>query len=181
MLYLNRRGVRRTDSPALAPAERILTRPNHLRTFPAIFLAQKPRGQFRSVLRSSHVPLRSSVPASICFNRKLSARSQRWQPAHLPRRIGSVLRRSRLSKLTTPQWIGEPGVEAAVILAIDDMNDPPNGKKFLRPILNRLKQIDGRAPVSIMTVSIKPEDPNSNPGSRGLSLETTPQIIRVHA
>src|SRR5215469_10793855 len=23
-------------------------------------------------------------------------------------------------KLTTPQWIGEPGVEAAVILAIDD-------------------------------------------------------------
>ena len=24
-------------------------------------------------------------------------------------------------KLTTPQWVGEPGVEAVVILAIDDM------------------------------------------------------------
>jgi hypothetical protein len=27
-------------------------------------------------------------------------------------------------KLTTPQWVGEPGVEAVVILAIDDMRDP---------------------------------------------------------
>src|SRR5712671_657990 len=62
-------------------------------------------------------------------------------------------------KLTTPQWIGEPGVDAAVILAIDDMREPAKWEKFLRPILNRLKQIDGRAPVSIMTVSIKPEDP----------------------
>src|SRR6476646_3319162 len=62
-------------------------------------------------------------------------------------------------KLTTPQWIGESGVDAAVILAIDDMNDPAKWEKFLRPILDRLKQIDGRAPVSIMTVSIKPEDP----------------------
>src|SRR5947207_14076593 len=62
-------------------------------------------------------------------------------------------------KLTTPQWLDEPGVDAAVILAIDDMNDPAKWEKFLRPILNRLKQIDGRAPVSIMTTSIKPEDP----------------------
>ena len=28
-----------------------------------------------------------------------------------------------------------------------------------RPILERLKQIDGRAPVSIMTVSVEPHDP----------------------
>jgi len=26
-------------------------------------------------------------------------------------------------KLTTPQWVGEPGVEAVVILAIDDMKE----------------------------------------------------------
>src|SRR5438270_2921515 len=27
-------------------------------------------------------------------------------------------------RLTTPQWVGEPGVEAVVVLAIDDMRDP---------------------------------------------------------
>src|SRR5207248_10838866 len=32
-------------------------------------------------------------------------------------------------KLITPQWVGEPGVEAVVILAIDDMRDP---KKYER-------------------------------------------------
>jgi putative membrane-bound dehydrogenase-like protein len=76
-------------------------------------------------------------------------------------------------KLTTPQWIGEPGVESAVILAIDDMNNPAKWEKFLRPILNRLKEIDGRAPVSVMTVSIKPEDPQLQAWLKeGLSLET---------
>jgi putative membrane-bound dehydrogenase-like protein len=76
-------------------------------------------------------------------------------------------------KLTTPQWVGEPDVEAAVILAIDDMNDPAKWEKFLRPILDRLKQIDGRAPVSIMTTSIKPEDPQLQIWLKeGLSLET---------
>jgi putative membrane-bound dehydrogenase-like protein len=76
-------------------------------------------------------------------------------------------------KLTTPQWIGEQGVEAAVILAIDDMNDPAKWEKFLRPILDRLKQIDGRAPVSIMTVSVKPDDPQLQSWLKeGLSLET---------
>src|SRR5207248_7124327 len=54
-------------------------------------------------------------------------------------------------KLITPQWVGEPGVEAVVILAIDDMRDPKKYEAFLRPILRRLQQIDGRAPVSIMT------------------------------
>src|SRR5688500_17809973 len=52
-------------------------------------------------------------------------------------------------KLTTPQWVGEPGVEAVVILAIDDMREPQKYETFLRPLLDRLKQIDGRAPVSI--------------------------------
>ena len=48
-------------------------------------------------------------------------------------------------KLVTPQWVGEPGVEAVVILAIDDMRGPEKWEAFLRPILERLKKIDGRA------------------------------------
>ncbi|MEO8351474.1 MAG: PVC-type heme-binding CxxCH protein, partial [Chthoniobacteraceae bacterium] len=63
------------------------------------------------------------------------------------------------AKLTTPQWIGEPGVEAVVILAIDDMRDPAKYEAFLRPILNRLQRIDGRAPVSIMTNTVPADDP----------------------
>ena len=62
-------------------------------------------------------------------------------------------------KLTTPQWVGEEGVDAVVILAIDDMRDPRHYEAYLRPILNRLKELDGRAPVSIMTNSVDPEDP----------------------
>jgi hypothetical protein len=62
-------------------------------------------------------------------------------------------------KLITPQWVGEDGVEAVVILAIDDMRDQPKYEKFLRPILDRLKKIDGRAPLSIMTCKIDPATP----------------------
>lgn len=75
-------------------------------------------------------------------------------------------------KLTTPQWIGEPGVEAVVILAVDDMSAPGNYETLLRPILERLKQIDGRAPVSIMSVAPKPDDPQYQRWlAEGLSLE----------
>ena len=59
-------------------------------------------------------------------------------------------------KLITPQWVGEPGVEAVIILAIDDLRETERYEKFLRPILERLKQIDGRAPVSIMVNAISP-------------------------
>lgn len=60
-------------------------------------------------------------------------------------------------KLTTPQWVGEEGVEAVVTLGIDDMREPEKYEAFLRPILERLKQIDGRVPVSIMTVNVNPQ------------------------
>src|SRR5947209_10794283 len=59
-------------------------------------------------------------------------------------------------KLTTPQWVGEPGVEAVVILAIDDMKNTKQYETFLRPILRRLKQIDGLAALSFMTFSVDP-------------------------
>jgi putative membrane-bound dehydrogenase-like protein len=75
-------------------------------------------------------------------------------------------------KLVTPQWIGEEGVECVVVLAIDDMREPAKYEAFLRPILYRLQQIDGRAPVSIMTCNVKPDDPLLAQWlSEGLSLE----------
>lgn len=76
------------------------------------------------------------------------------------------------AKLITPQWVGEEGVEAVIILAIDDMRDQPRYEKFLRPILNRLKKIDGRAPLSIMTCKIDPATPALQGWLKeGLSLE----------
>ncbi len=76
-------------------------------------------------------------------------------------------------KLTTPQWIGEEGVEAVVTFGIDDMRDPAKYEAFLRPILNRLKEIDGRAAVSIMTCSVDPKHPQLQAWLKeGVSIET---------
>ncbi|HTL57810.1 MAG TPA: PVC-type heme-binding CxxCH protein [Candidatus Limnocylindrales bacterium] len=75
-------------------------------------------------------------------------------------------------KLTTAQWIGEPGVDAAVILAIDDMTETARYETFLRPVLDRLKRIDGRAPVSIMTRFVPIADPQLQRWLKeGLSIE----------
>lgn len=91
--------------------------------------------------------------------RHLDATDPYWTGLHAPR-------------LTTPAWVGEPGVEAVVILAIDDMRGPEKWERYLRPILDRLKQIDGRAPVSIMTCQIDPADPHLQTWlAEGLSLE----------
>jgi hypothetical protein len=74
--------------------------------------------------------------------------------------------------LATPQWIGEPGVDAVIILSIDDMTETRRYETFLRPLLERLKQIDGRTPVSIMTRSVPVEDPQVQAWLKeGLSLE----------
>jgi putative membrane-bound dehydrogenase-like protein len=59
----------------------------------------------------------------------------------------------------TPQWIGEDGVDAVLILAIDDMREAAKYEAYLRPILDRLKRIDGRAPVSVMTNTVATDDP----------------------
>jgi len=75
-------------------------------------------------------------------------------------------------KLITPQWVGEPGVEAVVVLAIDDLRDIARYEAYLRPILNRLKAIDGRAAVSIMTNQVDPHDPRLQGWlAEGVSLE----------
>ena len=79
---------------------------------------------------------------------------------------------TRFPRLLTPDWVGEPGVEAVIVLAIDDMRDPAKYEGALRPILNRLKQIDGRAPVSIMTNDVRPDDPQLQSWlGEGLSIE----------
>src|SRR6266853_2294069 len=75
-------------------------------------------------------------------------------------------------KLTTPQWAGEPGVQAVVILAIDDMRDPQKYETFLRPVLERLKQIDGRAPLSIFCNQLDAQHPQLQAWLKeGLSFE----------
>ncbi|MFP6766143.1 MAG: neutral/alkaline non-lysosomal ceramidase N-terminal domain-containing protein, partial [Planctomycetaceae bacterium] len=52
------------------------------------------------------------------------------------------------------------------------MRDTAAYEAYLRPILQRLKQIDGRAPVSIMTCSVKPDDPRLQSWiDEGLSIE----------
>ena len=60
--------------------------------------------------------------------------------------------------LKTPEWAGDAETKAVIVLAIDDMRDSAKYEQYLRPILNRLKQIDGRAPLSIMTNQILPAD-----------------------
>ena len=63
-------------------------------------------------------------------------------------------------KLITPQWVGEAGVEAVLTLGIDDMREVERYEAFLRPILDRLHDIYGYAPVSIVTNRIPPDHPH---------------------
>ena len=77
-----------------------------------------------------------------------------------------------LARFTTPQWIGEEGVEAAIIISIDDLREPAKYEAYLRPILERLKQIDGRAPVSVFCNQLTPADSQFQTWLKeGLSLE----------
>lgn len=76
-------------------------------------------------------------------------------------------------KLVTPQWVGEEAVQAVVVLSIDDMREIDKWETFLRPLLERLKKIDGRAGVSIMTCQIDPRHPHLQKWlAEGVSLET---------
>ncbi len=75
-------------------------------------------------------------------------------------------------KLTTPQWVGEPDVQVVVTLGIDDMSQTARYETFLRPILERLKRIGGRAPLSIFSNALNPADPQLQSWlQEGLSFE----------
>ena len=77
-----------------------------------------------------------------------------------------------LARFTTPQWVGEPGVDAVVILSIDDLRATATYEAHLRPLLDRLKQIDGRAPFSILCNACATDDPQFTAWLReGVSLE----------
>src|SRR5262245_19215500 len=79
----------------------------------------------------------------------------------------------KFPRLTTPQWVGEEGVETVVTLGIDDMGaDHTPYERFLRAVIERLKQIDGRAPVSIFCNNVKPTEPHLQEWLKeGLSFE----------
>ena len=55
----------------------------------------------------------------------------------------------------------DPQVEAVIVLAIDDMriDSVPKYGAFMRPLIDRLKKSRGRAPVSIMTCTADPTEP----------------------
>ena len=75
-------------------------------------------------------------------------------------------------KLTTPQWIGDSVTDAVVVLAIDDMREPQKYETFLRPILERLKAMDGKSHLSIMSNAIDPSLPHYQDWiNEGVSLE----------
>lgn len=107
----------------------------------------------------------SQTASSERSNSATASNAQQFEAAHLGRRLAYLDSTDpyyvdlSFPRLTTPQWIGEEGVDAVVVLAIDDMRDTQKYETFLRPILDRLKQIDGRAGVSIMTNEVDPADP----------------------
>ncbi|MBM83071.1 MAG: hypothetical protein CMJ78_21125 [Planctomycetaceae bacterium] len=84
-------------------------------------------------------------------------------------------------RLTTPMWVGEDGVDAVILLSIDDMGrvagnsfakPPVEFERYLAPIVERLQKIDGRSPVTIFTCNAQPDDPCLRRMlDRGLSLE----------
>lgn len=93
-------------------------------------------------------------------------------PYYPSNRSGWTLDRSPHPALLTAQWIGDKKVQAVVTLGIDDMRDTARYEAYLRPLLDRLKKIDGRAPVSIMTCSVDPRDPQLQAWLKeGLSIE----------
>lgn len=104
-----------------------------------------------------------SLPATTVVGNRLAYLDEATDPYYVHRGF---------ARLTTPQWVGEPGVRAVVVLAIDDMRDPKVYESYLRPILERLKRYQGRASLSIMTNSVDPGNEQLQAWLReGLSLE----------
>jgi len=78
-------------------------------------------------------------------------------------------------KLVTPQWVGLPKVEAVVILSVNDLGAPEKTDAYIAPIVARLKQIEGRAPLSLMICGLDPQSPLVRRWmADGLSLEVRP-------
>ncbi|MSU36134.1 MAG: VCBS repeat-containing protein [Pedosphaera sp.] len=80
---------------------------------------------------------------------------------------------TRFPKLVTPQWVGEEGVDAVVLLGIDDLaNDSAAFEAYLRPIATRLQKIDGKAPITLFCNQTATNDPQLKVWlSQGFGLE----------
>ena len=79
--------------------------------------------------------------------------------AHLNGPVDPYWVSASTAKLVTPQWVGEPGIDAVIVLAIDDMRAPDRYESFLRPIIDRMKRYQKTAGYSIMTNRVDPYDP----------------------
>ena len=114
----------------------------------------------------------SAVSLALTFVAAIVAAADGNRLAYLDGPLDPYYPHREFPKLITPQWVGEEGVECVVTLAIDDMRDSAKYEAFLRPILERLKKIDGRAPVSIMSCRVDPKDPQLQAWLKeGLSIE----------
>lgn len=85
--------------------------------------------------------------------------------------------RSGTARLVTPQWIGEPGVDAAVVLTVDGLDDVTieQAEAYLTPVLERLRKIDGRSHLSVMVGALGPDDRRLRAWvDAGLGLESHP-------
>jgi len=64
------------------------------------------------------------------------------------------------ARLVTPQWVGEAGVECVIVPAIDDLRDnAAHLDALIRPMIERLKAIDGRAPITHFALRCEADDP----------------------
>ena len=62
------------------------------------------------------------------------------------------------------------------MLAIDDMRDTAKYEAYLRPILNRLKAIDDRAALSIMTNQVVAQGPATPDVAGGGRFDRVPHV-----
>jgi hypothetical protein len=62
-------------------------------------------------------------------------------------------------RLTTPQWVGEEGVDCVVLLGLEAEGTLAEWQPVVRPVVERLKQIEGRAPLSLFARDVDPGEP----------------------
>ncbi len=63
------------------------------------------------------------------------------------------------ARLETPQWVGDEGVEAVIVLANDDLADLARHENYIQPIMQCLKEYHADSGVSLMATKIPPGDP----------------------
>ena len=124
-------------------------------------------------MQTKGFPIAVAAIFSLLFNLPVQS-SEANRLAHLDEPNNPWQVNIKSAKLITPQWIGEKGVQGVAVLAIDDMSgDGQNFRDYLTPIIERLKLIDGRGPVSITCNRPEPDHANMQWFfEQGVSLET---------